>query len=178
MRRDRDRTSGSQLGQPPNRVCLILGSNIDPERNILQALDRLGRMFPLEGVSAVWETPAVGSDGPNFLNAAVVIYTSLQALELKEQVLRPLEARMGRVRTADKNAPRTLDIDIVAWNEVILDHDIWRHAHLAVPVAELLPCYQSDETGEYLEQAASRLSATTPIRARPEIRPLLQPVAL
>jgi len=129
-------------------------------------------MFPLEGISAVWETPAVGSDGPNFLNAAVVIYTSLEALELKEQALRPLEARLGRVRSADKFAPRTLDIDIVTWNALILDHNIWRHAHLAVPVAELLPCYQSDETGEYLEQAARRLSTTTPIRARPEVRPV------
>lgn len=172
MRQLRDRAPGTLQGQPRNRACLILGSNIDPEQNLLRAVDHLERMFPLEGVSEVWETPAVGSDGPNFLNAAVVIHTSLEALELKQKVLRPLEAHLGRVRTPDKNAPRTLDIDIVAWNDVILDHDVWRHAHLAVPVAELLPCYQSDETGEYLEQAASRLSTTTPIRARPEIQPL------
>lgn len=159
------------MSELQNRVCLILGSNIDPELNIQRALRKLGQIFPVEGVSAVWETPAVGSDGPNFLNAAVVIYTSLDPRSLKEQVLRPVEARLGRVRTADKFAARTLDIDIVAWNAVILDHDVWRHAHLAVPVAELLPCYQSDETGEYLEQAARRLSTMTAIRARPEVRP-------
>lgn len=159
------------MSQPQNRVCLILGSNIQPEQNILHALRLLERMFPVEGVSKVWETPAVGTDGPNFLNVAVVIYTPLDAKTLKEKVLRPLEARLGRVRTADKFAPRTLDIDIVAWNSLILDHDVWRHAHLAVPVAELLPCFQSDETGEYLEQAARRLSTTTPMRARPEVRP-------
>ena len=161
------------MSELQNRVCLILGSNIDPELNIQRAIRKLEQIFPVEGVSAVWETPAVGSDGPNFLNAAVVIYTSLDPRSLKEQVLRPLEARLGRVRTADKFAPRTLDIDMVAWNAVILDHDVWRHAHLAVPVAELLPCYQSDETGEYLEQAARRLSIMTPIRARPEVRPAL-----
>lgn len=166
------------MTQPQNRVCLILGSNINPEQNILRALSLLEQMFPVDGVSAVWETPAVGSDGPNFLNAAVVIYTSLDAYSLKKQVLRPLEARLGRVRTADKYAPRTLDIDIVAWNARILDHDVWRHAHLAVPVAELLPCYQSDETGEYLEQAARRLSNTTPVRARPEVRPSLSLAAV
>jgi 2-amino-4-hydroxy-6-hydroxymethyldihydropteridine diphosphokinase len=159
------------MSQPQNRVCLILGSNIQPEQNILHALKLLDRMFPIEGVSKVWETPAVGSNGPNFLNAAVVIYTPLEAKTLKEKVLRPLEARLGRVRTADKYAPRTLDIDIVAWNSLILDQDVWRQAHLAVPAAELLPCFQSDETGEYLEQAARRLSSTTPIRARPEVRP-------
>jgi 2-amino-4-hydroxy-6-hydroxymethyldihydropteridine diphosphokinase len=166
------------MSQPQNRVCLILGSNINPEQNILHALSLLEQIFPVDGVSAVWETPAVGSNGPNFLNAAVVIYTSLDARFLKEKVLRPLEARLGRVRTADKFAPRTLDIDIVAWNATILDHNVWRHAHLAVPMAELLPCYQSDETGEYLEQAARRLSTQTPIRIRPEVRPPLSPVAL
>jgi 2-amino-4-hydroxy-6-hydroxymethyldihydropteridine diphosphokinase len=166
------------MTQPQNRVCLILGSNITPEQNILRALSLLEQLFPVDGVSVVWETPAVGSDGPNFLNAAVVIYTSLDAHSLKKQVLRPLEARLGRVRTLDKYAPRTLDIDIVAWNARILDHDVWRHAHLAVPVAELLPCYQSDETGEYLEQAAKRLSTQTPIRARPEVRPMLSLAAV
>ena len=152
-----------------NRVCLILGSNIHPEENIPRALRKLEQIFPVEAVSEVWETPAVGSEGPNFLNVAMVITTSLDARTLKERVLRPLEARLGRVRTADKYAPRTLDIDIVTWNAVILDHDVWRHAHLAVPVAELLPYHQSDETGEYLEQVARRLSRVTPIRARPEV---------
>lgn len=166
------------MSEVQNRVCLILGSNIDPELNIQRALRKLEQIFPVEGVSAVWETPAVGSDGPNFLNAAVVIYTSLDPRSLKEQLLRPLEARLGRVRTADKFAPRTLDIDIVAWNAVILDHNVWRQAHLAVPVAELLPCYWSDETGEYLEQVARRLSTMTPIRARPEVRPVHRALAL
>jgi 2-amino-4-hydroxy-6-hydroxymethyldihydropteridine diphosphokinase len=154
-----------------NRVCLMIGSNINPEENIQRALRKLDQFFLVEGVSKVWETPAVGSKGPNFLNVAIVISTSLDPRSLKERVLRPLEAQLGRVRTADKNAPRTLDIDIIAWNAAILDHDVWRHAHLAVPVAELLPCYRSDETGEYLEQAARRLSSMTPIRPRPEVRP-------
>jgi 2-amino-4-hydroxy-6-hydroxymethyldihydropteridine diphosphokinase len=166
------------VSQPQNRVCLILGSNINPEQNVLHALRLLERMFPVEGVSKVWESPAVGSDGPNFLNAAVVIHTPLDMQTLKEKVLRPMEARLGRVRTVDKFAPRTLDIDIVAWNASILDHNVWRHAHLAVPVAELLPCYQSDETGEYLEQAAWRLSTQTPIQVRPEVRPSLGTAAL
>jgi 2-amino-4-hydroxy-6-hydroxymethyldihydropteridine diphosphokinase len=166
------------MSQLQNRVCLILGSNINPQENILHALSLLERMFPVEGVSKVWETPAIGSDGPNFLNAAAVIRTTLDARTLKHRVLRPLEARLGRVRTADKFAPRTLDIDIVSWNALILDRDVWRHAHLAVPVAELLPCFQSDETGEYLEQAARRLSIQTPIQERLEVRPALSPAAI
>ena len=56
-----------------NRVCLMLGSNINPEENIQRALRKLEQIFPVEGVSAVWETPAIGSAGPNFLNVAMVI---------------------------------------------------------------------------------------------------------
>lgn len=152
-----------------HRVCLLLGSNIDPEKNIRQAIELLSRRFALEQISEAWETPAWGTNGPNFLNLAVLIYTSLDPLQLKTLVLRPLEAKLKRKRSADKFAPRTIDIDIIAWDAEVLEDGLWNHAHLAVPVAEILPCYQSDETGEYLEQAAQRLKRASPIRPRPEV---------
>jgi len=101
-----------------------------------------------------------------------VIHTSLDPWQLKERFLRPLEAQLGRVRTADKNAPRTIDIDIVIWDADLLDLDVWKYAYAAVPVAELLPCQQSEETGEYLEQAAARLNRSTHMCARPEVTAL------
>ena len=152
-----------------HRVCLLLGSNIQPEENLRSAVELLREQFVVEKVSAVWESPAVGSTGPDFLNAAIMIRTSLNPPQLKARFLRPLEAQLGRVRTADKNAPRTIDIDIIALDADLLDPAVWQHAHAAVPVAELLPCYQSTETGEYLEQAARRLSGTTSMRARPDV---------
>lgn len=152
-----------------HRACLLLGSNIQPEPNLRQAISMLRKHFIVEKVSGVWESPAVGSQGPNFLNVAVVISTSLEPAQLKEGFLRPLEAQLGRVRKADKNAPREIDIDIVAWDSEVIDADVWRHAHAALPVAELLPCYQSQETGEYLEQTAERLRKAISIRPRPEV---------
>jgi 2-amino-4-hydroxy-6-hydroxymethyldihydropteridine diphosphokinase len=151
------------------RPCLLLGSNIHPEENLRRAVGLLRQHFVVEKISVIWETPAIGSDGPNFLNAAVVIQTTLDASQLKTHFLRPIEDKLGRRRTADKNAPRTIDIDIVAWEADLVDADVWKYAHAAVPVSELLPCYQSEETGEYLEQAAARLIRTTPITARPEL---------
>jgi 2-amino-4-hydroxy-6-hydroxymethyldihydropteridine diphosphokinase len=152
-----------------HRACLLLGSNIDPEKNIRQAIKLLTNRFSIEQISKAWETPAWGTNGPNFLNIAVVISTSLDPLRLKTMVLRPLEAQLKRVRSADKFAPRTIDIDIVAWDAEVLEDRLWNHAHLAVPVAEVLPCYQSDETGEYLVQAAQRLMRASPIWPRPEV---------
>jgi 2-amino-4-hydroxy-6-hydroxymethyldihydropteridine diphosphokinase len=152
-----------------HRACLLLGSNIQPEKNLLKALYLLRKNFQVEQVSRVWESAAVGSAGPNFLNAAVIIRTSLDLRQLKEGYLRPLEARLGRVRTMDKNTSRTIDIDIVAWDADIVDANVWKYAHAAVPVAELMPCYQSEVTGEYLEQRAAHLSRSTQIFARREV---------
>jgi len=155
-------------------VCLLLGSNIDPEKNLPRAINRLGELFSIESISTAWETPAVGSNGPDFLNAAVLLYTSMEADILKERVLRPIEAQLGRVRSTDKNAPRTIDIDVVIWDANLIDPGLWSHPHVAVPVAEILPCYPSPQTGEYLEQIAQRLTNSTPVKPRPEILPGLR----
>ena len=87
-----------------HQVCLLLGSNIQPERNLPLAVRELGEQLTILRASSVWESPAVGSRGPNFLNAALLCQTGLAAEALKWQVLRPLEARLGRVRNQDKNA--------------------------------------------------------------------------
>jgi 2-amino-4-hydroxy-6-hydroxymethyldihydropteridine diphosphokinase len=105
--------------------------------------------------------------GPDFLNLALLITTSLELGELKEKVLRPLETQLGRVRSADKNAARTFDVDIIIFDSQLLDPNLWRYAHRAVPVAEVLPDYRSDQ-GDLLTEVASELAETTPIRLKPE----------
>lgn len=148
-----------------HRVCLILGSNIDSTVNLPRAIDALRLACVVEAVSGIWESPAIGGRGPDYLNAAVVVQTEMPVETLKYQVLRPLEARLGRVRTDDKYAARTIDIDIVTYDADITDNELWERAHMASPAAELIPCYQS-ASGEYLEQAAERLAKVWPIRRR------------
>jgi 2-amino-4-hydroxy-6-hydroxymethyldihydropteridine diphosphokinase len=152
-----------------HKACLLLGSNIEPEKNISRALRRLRRIFPIEDISTVWETPPVGGEGPNFLNVVVMINTALDAGRLKERVLRPMEIQLGRVRSRDKYAPRTIDIDIIAWDAGILDRNVWEYAYLAVPLSEVLAYQRHPETGEYLEQVAQRLMQSSPIEMRPEV---------
>ena len=151
-----------------HQVCLLLGSNIQPEKNLTLGLNLLRNMITISQLSSVWETPSVGSSGPDFLNLAVLITTSLKATELKAQVLRPLEKQLGRVRSANKNAPRTFDADIILFDDRLLDQNLWSYAHRAVPVAEVLPDYPSG-LGDTLKDVASELAKTTLIHLRPDV---------
>jgi 2-amino-4-hydroxy-6-hydroxymethyldihydropteridine diphosphokinase len=148
-----------------HQACVLLGSNIEPEVNIPRAMDLLQVKVSILKVSSIWESASVNCCYPDFLNMAASISTSLGATELKSQILRPLEAQMGRVRTADKNASRTIDIDIILFDGKVLDPDLWQHVHRAAPVAELFPDTVS-ESGERLKDTAKRLAETTPIQIR------------
>ena len=126
-------------------VCLLLGSNIKPEENLFQAMMLLQREVTVIRSSSIWESEAVGSEGPNFLNAAVLVQSTCGKILLKEQVCRPLEAMLGRIRTKDRNAPRTIDIDIIIFDGQVVDPSLWVHAYVAVPVSEILVDYRSEE---------------------------------
>ena len=159
-------------GSAPSQACLLLGSNIAPEQNLPRAVALLRQYVEVTDASLVWETPAVGSSGPNFLNAAVLVCTPLQPEQLKKQVLDAIEARLGRVRSADKYAPRPIDIDLVAWDCQVTDPDVWRFAHAALPVSEVLPCDLQSDRGESLAQTAARLMQATAVRLHGQ---LIQP---
>ncbi|HEX7540792.1 MAG TPA: 2-amino-4-hydroxy-6-hydroxymethyldihydropteridine diphosphokinase [Anaerolineales bacterium] len=151
-----------------HQACLLLGSNNQPERNLPLAIDQLQNQLTILRISGVWETPPVGSMGPNFLNAALLAQTPLEQKTLKFQILTPLEAKMGRVRSADKNAPRPIDLDIILFDGLILDPTLWHFAHRAVPVAEIQPDICS-EAGETLKDVAAKFMSEGSIRLRPDV---------
>jgi dihydroneopterin aldolase/2-amino-4-hydroxy-6-hydroxymethyldihydropteridine diphosphokinase len=149
-----------------NRAYISLGSNIEPERNLPEAVRRLAQQCRLLAVSPVYETQPVGmTEPPNFLNAAVLVETDLTASDLKQRVLRVAEQELGRVRTADKNASRTIDLDISLFNSEVLelgqrripDPEILKFAHIARPLADLAPEYLHPETGRSLADIAEDL---------------------
>lgn len=124
-----------------NDVYLLLGSNINPEKNIPQAIRSLKKSTLLEvkRISSTWRTKAVGSDADDFLNLAVNIHTTCELDCLKEMVIGEIEKQLGRVRTEDKNAPRTIDLDVIVFNHKIVDAEVFRLDHILLPMAELLP---------------------------------------
>ncbi len=146
-------------------VYIGIGSNINPRTNIIQALQILSQFAIIENVSNVWETSPVGStDTPNFFNAVVLIRTHFNHLHLKEKILSLIENKLGRQRSSDKNAPRTIDLDILIFDNQIVDHEIWSRAHWAVPLAELIPNLINPISGEKLINISKNLSLSTTTR--------------
>jgi 2-amino-4-hydroxy-6-hydroxymethyldihydropteridine diphosphokinase len=155
-----------------HQVCILLGSNIEAELNIPRAVALLQKKLNVLRASSVWESPAWDCCYPDYLNMAVLVETLLDAKQLKVRVLRPLEEHMGRVRTADKNASRTIDLDIILFDGTVVDPAVWQNAYQAIPVSELFPHLQS-VTGETLKVLARRMIKTAPIQLRKDISILL-----
>lgn len=150
-----------------NTAYLSLGSNIEPELNIKMAVRLLACYTEVVAVSSVWETEPVGAvKQANYLNAAAIVRTPMQAEQLKERVLLAIEERLGRVRQPDKNAPRTIDIDIMLFNRQILDlgrrcvpdPELLTRPFVAIPLAEIAPAYIHPETKQTLEEIAASFS--------------------
>lgn len=169
------------------RIFVLLGSNIDKERNIREAVGFLRKRCRVASVSEVYETCPVGLiQQPTFLNVALLIESSLSATSFRDDVLRLLESLFGRVRTSDKNAPRTIDADIILYDRYIFDLDdshhipdpeLLIHRHVAVPIADLDPEFVHPESGETLIAIAHRLVEESnslgedPLVLRPDILP-------
>ncbi|GMQ85546.1 MAG: hypothetical protein BMS9Abin07_1113 [Acidimicrobiia bacterium] len=134
----------------PTSAIMVIGSNIEKERNIPEAV-RLLRRAPgviVDRVSRIFESPSAGGppDAPDFFNLAVLVHTDLDIDELRA-VAHAVEDELGRVRTADANAPRTADVDVVYFGEMveeregkpIPDPDALEAAHVVLPIADAVP---------------------------------------
>jgi 2-amino-4-hydroxy-6-hydroxymethyldihydropteridine diphosphokinase len=148
---------------------LSLGSNIQPETNLVQAIEALRNHGRLERISSAWESESVGAEGPNYLNACVLLVTPLTQIGLKEQALLPIEMRLKRQRSADRFAPRTIDIDIVVFDGRSCDDKYWEQTFVVVPLAEIHPEYPNPLTGENMIKTAARLRKQVWMERRPEV---------
>ena len=99
---------------------LSLGSNLDPVRHLREAIDALRERFGEVEVSAVYRFPAVGYAGADFLNAAAAIRTDLSP-EALNAWLHALEDAHGRDRSGPRYSDRTLDIDIVLYDDLVAE---------------------------------------------------------
>ena len=140
-------------------VYLLIGSNIQPQINIAAALELLREKQPIVECSGIWQTTAYGSDGPDFLNIVVKIESDLDQDAIKEQIIRPIETQLKRKRTANKNAPRTIDVDIIIYDDQVLDQGLWNKFFITVPFAELLPQLKDPDSGKSLHEIAQEMIA-------------------
>ncbi len=149
-------------------VLIAIGSNIERERNLPGAVEALEKQpqIKLRAMSPVYESIPVGTSAyqPSFFNAAAFIETDLSPVALKE-VLLSIEDSLGRVRTADRYAPRTIDLDIALYGQQIFelngrhipDPDVAKFAHVALPLADLAPDWVHPELGLTLAEITEGL---------------------
>jgi 2-amino-4-hydroxy-6-hydroxymethyldihydropteridine diphosphokinase len=146
---------------------LLLGSNIEAPRNIPCALKLLAQRTSLAATSSVWQSPpADHSSQPEYWNVAVRVETPLAPEEIRENLIAPIESELGRVRTDDKFAARTIDIDLLLYDELVgvysghaLPHpDILTRAFAAIPLAEIAPEKKHPVTAQSLRQIAQSLT--------------------
>ena len=152
-----------------HEAYLNIGSNIEPRRNLPRAIRLLRQYGQVKAISSAWQSHAFGSNGPDFLNACLLFLTPLEAHNLKEQVIRPIEAELGRVRGPDKYAPRTIDIDIILFDDEPFGWEFWSNAFVVVPLADLLPEFRHPLNYEKLTQVAAHMRRQTWIVARPDV---------
>lgn len=128
------------------KVYLGLGSNIDAQTHLRRALTALQETFGPLVRSPVYESEAVGFDGDNFLNMVVAVSTGFSVGDLYG-ILREIENSQGRDRSAPKFSGRTMDIDILLYDDLIGEVDgvvlpreeIVTNAFVLKPLCDLAP---------------------------------------
>ena len=125
-------------------VYLSLGSNINRHQHIVAGLDALSQLLCELNLSSVYESKSVGFNGSNFFNLVVGVQTDLALADLSE-ALKRIEDDNGRVRSGPKFSPRTLDIDILTYGDLVgMDAgielpraEITKNAFVLLPLAEI-----------------------------------------
>jgi dihydroneopterin aldolase / 2-amino-4-hydroxy-6-hydroxymethyldihydropteridine diphosphokinase len=154
-----------RANHPPGNqwVVFSLGSNIDPASHLAYALNEIDQKYGLVKVSHVYETSPVNlKKQPVFWNMAAAVETNDPPLKIKNW-LKNLEKGGGRVRQGNPNGPRTLDVDLILWNEALITNqnfsiphpDIAQKAFVLFPLTEIFPGLKHPKLNlSYLEMAA------------------------
>jgi 2-amino-4-hydroxy-6-hydroxymethyldihydropteridine diphosphokinase len=127
-------------------VYVAAGSNVEPEKNLARALDELEKQFGPLAISPAYRNPAVGFAGEDFINLVVGFRTADSPAQVKQQLER-METDCGRPREAPKWGPRTMDLDILMYDQLVSDQpglllprpDLLRRAFMLKPLADLAP---------------------------------------
>jgi 2-amino-4-hydroxy-6-hydroxymethyldihydropteridine diphosphokinase len=127
-------------------VYIAAGSNIDPVNHLRMALDELRQLYPSLVVSPAYRNKSVGFAGEDFINLVVGFVTDEPVARVREQLQR-VETRCGRSANSPKWAPRSMDLDILLYGQLINDEpglviprpDLLRRPYMLKPMADIAP---------------------------------------
>ncbi len=134
-------------------IYISLGSNINREENTRVGIAALKQIFGDLTLSSVYESEAVGFDGDAFYNMVIACEVSTPVFETN-QILRDIEDANGRDRSGPKFSSRTLDLDLLLYDDLVLDEnglrlprgEILKNAFVLWPLAEIAPELKHPET--------------------------------
>lgn len=136
------------------RVFVAAGSNVEPLANLRRACAELERCFAPVVFSTSWQNRAVGFDGPDFINFVAGFETTLDVDAVIAELQR-IEGLCGRERDAPKWAPRSMDLDILLFGDLVCARpgltlprpDLLRRPYMLGPTAELAPALRHPVLG-------------------------------
>ncbi len=120
------------------RVYISIGSNIEPLRYIRSSIITLRKYYGKLILSSVYETEAVGFEGDNFYNLVVGFDTEME-LDKVNHTLKQIENDNNRQRTSERFSARTLDLDLLLYDNFIFKDEILKYAFVIIPLAEIAP---------------------------------------
>lgn len=154
-----------------HRAAIALGSNLPsrlggPRENLDEAVERIGALGRVAAVSSyITSAPEMYLDQPDFVNAALLLSTSLSPLNLLGELLK-IEERMGRVRTGvPSKGPRIIDLDLILFDDLAMESEALTLPHpgladrrfVLAPLAEIAPDWQHPVTGLTVVEMLARL---------------------
>ena len=132
-----------------NNFYVLVGSNIEPTKNIKKGLNLIEQENKISLIkqSSDYQSKAVGMEGDDSINKVINCSTDMSFKETLNY-LKSVEKLCGRIREENKFIPRTLDLDIIDWNNYegviegyqLPDPDIEKFEYIAIPYKELLNC--------------------------------------
>jgi 2-amino-4-hydroxy-6-hydroxymethyldihydropteridine diphosphokinase len=127
-------------------IYISLGSNIDREQNTRSGVQALHDAFGKLELSSVYESEAVGFEGDAFYNMVIACSVDVPVMQVN-RILRDIEDTYGRDRSGPKFSSRTLDLDLLLYDDLVIDQDglvlprgeILKNAFVLWPLAEIAP---------------------------------------
>jgi 2-amino-4-hydroxy-6-hydroxymethyldihydropteridine diphosphokinase len=163
-------------------VYISIGSNINPEANLRQAVRLLRERCEVLALSSVYQSPAYGfADQPDFLDVVAKVRATRTPEQFKTQILDDIERRCGRDRASqiNKDGPLPLDMDILLWGDSAFEFGskpwrvpnkgITRYAAVAIPLAELAPEVTHPTEGITISEIAARFGNAEEVRQLGEL---------